>query len=892
MFAGKQYYSPNCTRDHVLLPMALADVPKNIFLPEIQFKPAQKNKPRVSYYDFSRVFVEDFQFPRWWTERWGWTAFIVRMPDFKGAGGIFYPLGERIRLQRKEGGWELSDVLLARLCALETEIITAVHRLAALTGSTIVYPPPPRAFGYQKWYKGVGNATTCVERSRKWFLVWMGLFSYLIAVAETKEQSLQAYPNLRIAAWTTHLRDNGFHQAWIDDILSSVVCSFDLRTPRAGIFINLRPGQSNQPSLDWYCEYGIPVWYELTKDSPALPDKFSPGLHSSLSAVFTTSGPQPHSPDARKSATDSPLSLSAGFPLVISESYTGTQSAPTASSPMSVDANSEWKAFFAARESQNASIIAKEDQLQRQRRLSRAKTPATKSAKVFEWLEDNNGVYRRQAVLGKYKLDTFEGYTKNQLRYDAVWNEWDCCVAFALHQSNLDDDDDSDFDMYASPHKASVIDINDQPHVVLEEKGSPSTKTRPNDSELPLDHNDNLEPVGPFNAGDTPNAPPDWMVPESLVRDELRRDYIRASDQEPVDVLNASDTHFATQDEISSEPLVQEPSSLWSARRPTVLHDEAAEWIPHSLPSIISAGSGSATPAEHFEEEILRRGYLRYGFAPRGTSESQKIPAFRDEREEKNLMQVLGFCWYADHANAFKRETIAYFADFLDRLGKKATISNFDWDMGESHINSVALLPRFSTIRIMTVSPGNAKLYMFERDSRSSVRWNLAMTTAAQALMVCRLDMKWDILDVAQYLVWNGIPFRTLQRSDSIQRAPLIDSRPLHRHPVRPTGYEFTTDDYKSYRDRCDQILQTHRGRVALMMGGHLWRIAVNIVSLADTLRGPSGWYLDSSKMLVATDPLTGEEFIDDQFMESEIESLCGMNLYLTGRFAFSSVII
>lgn len=86
----------------------------------------------------------------------------------------------------------------------------AVHLLAALTHVNIIYPPPPRVFGDQKWHKSSQNATKCVERLRRWFLIWLGLFSYLVTVAETKEQSLQAYECLRIPAWTKHLHDNGF----------------------------------------------------------------------------------------------------------------------------------------------------------------------------------------------------------------------------------------------------------------------------------------------------------------------------------------------------------------------------------------------------------------------------------------------------------------------------------------------------------------------------------------------------------------------------------------------------------------------------------------------------------------------------------------------------------
>lgn len=871
----------------------------------MQFKPARNNELRVRYYDFSRVFVEDFQFPRWWTERWGWTAFIHRT-DFLGAHGLFYPLGERIVLQQKKLMWQLSDVLQGRLFTLEMEIITAVHRLAALTQSAIIYPPPPRAFGYRKAYKSSENARACAEHSRKWFLVWLGLFSYLIAVAETKECSLRVYPNLRIAMWTMHLLDNSFHPTWIDDILSSPVCLFDPHYHRAGVFIQFRRGQSNQPSADWYCKYGVPVWYELSKDSPIiaimlLPEMCAPpttvvGLNAIQTGMDAgesvnncyVGGPHHHTnsdsdhemrlEEALKDAGNHSSGLPANHSSISRGSHflsdLATESLQETIVDLPVDVDSEWKAFFGARDAQNASLIAKETQLQKQKRLSREKTPATTSAKVFEWTPDNLGIYRRQAVSGRYKLDTLEGYTKNQTRYDAIRNEWDCCVAFAPNDvSDDDDDDEMGFDMYTTPRKTSM---NANGTSLLQDRSDRPVESSPTEAVPPL-HNgvqpEDLECL--VNTCDALHA----------IRDESRSE-CHDDNLEPETPVNVDDPLYTLPNEILSESLVQNPDVLQSVWHPTPL-DDAADWIPAMLPMILDTSSSQARRDEILEEEILRTGYLMYGFAPQGAAEHQHVPALCDQKQKKALMQILGFRWHADHEKALETARISYFSDFLDRLGVKKSIPHLDWDLGEAHINSVALLSRFSTIRIVDVHPGDAKLYMFEGDNKSPVKWNLAMTTAAHAIMVCRLDQTWDIVHIARYLVWKGIPFNTLVRSNSVPRAPLVSTDHLPRHPLRPTGYQFTTDDYQSYRHRCDQILNMCRGHVALMMGGHLWRLATSIVSFDDALRGPSGWYTELSKMLIATDPRTGNEYIDDQFTEDEIESLCGMNLYLTGSKYF-----
>lgn len=200
--------------------------------------------------------------------------------------------------------------------------------------------------------------------------------------------------------------------------------------------------------------------------------------------------------------------------------------------------------------------------------------------------------------------------------------------------------------------------------------------------------------------------------------------------------IEMDDMLYTTQDEIRCEPLVQEPSKLQAMQCTMIFHEDAADWIPESLPAIAGTGSHSAATVDDLvEAEILQRAYLRYGFAPQGNL--QDIPPLQGNKEKRNLMQILGFCWYAEKANVLERQQIAHFLHFLIRLSKTESISHLDWDLGKSHTNRLPLLPRYSTIQIVTVSADSTKLYMFCQDNSSSVKWNLAMMTAAHALMVC-----------------------------------------------------------------------------------------------------------------------------------------------------------
>lgn len=138
-------------------------------------------------------------------------------------------------------------------------------------------------------------------------------------------------------------------QTWIDNILSLAVCSFNQSIPCASVLIKLKLGLSNQLSLDWYCQYAVPVWYELTKDLPPVSNKFTSRLRALRARSFQTQAHQiqalePTPNDLLSNQALNPPAI-ATVPYIISE--LGTNSIDTSPS-VPVDADSEWKAFFAS----------------------------------------------------------------------------------------------------------------------------------------------------------------------------------------------------------------------------------------------------------------------------------------------------------------------------------------------------------------------------------------------------------------------------------------------------------------------------------------------------------------------------------------------------------------
>ncbi|KAF8809169.1 hypothetical protein BYT27DRAFT_7095022, partial [Phlegmacium glaucopus] len=67
---------------------------------------------------------------------------------------------------------------------------------------------------------------------------------------------------------------------------------------------------------------------------------------------------------------------------------------------------------------------------EQQVRLARLRNPPKVSAKVFEWLVDDNGDLYWQAVPKKMHEDILNSYLAHQIYYDPIENEYDCCEEY------------------------------------------------------------------------------------------------------------------------------------------------------------------------------------------------------------------------------------------------------------------------------------------------------------------------------------------------------------------------------------------------------------------------------------------------------------------------------
>ena len=78
-------------------------------------------------------------------------------------------------------------------------------------------------------------------------------------------------------------------------------------------------------------------------------------------------------------------------------------------------------------------------------------------------------------------------------------------------------------------------------------------------------------------------------------------------------------------------------------------------------------------------------------------------------------------------------------------------------------INSVACKPEHhSKMALDFIQTKDVIIYMLDLGSKSVAPWKLAMRTALDALLVCRLDHNFNEYNIVEFLLTNGIPFHTL----------------------------------------------------------------------------------------------------------------------------------
>ena len=276
-----------------------------------------------------------------------------------------------------------------------------------------------------------------LRKGRDWFIVWMALLSYVIASAEDIYSSVKNSVVLAKPSWYNILLEH-FDAQWLDALYASTVCSFSPQTLRAGVFLELEVFDSYQPLPEFFCRSHVPVWYPWSNDLALRYEHLAPLPHQlQEGTTFLTKSPHP-STSTRMSSP----------PPFAGSSSTPRPSLPPCASSSTRPKHITWAEFILQRKQYYEERVKRETPQNKRIRLDRLRNPPKTSAKVFEWIEDDNGVLYRQPVSKKMREDVLGSFKASQIYYDPIDNEYDCCEEYDSGApggpSDADDDADDD----------------------------------------------------------------------------------------------------------------------------------------------------------------------------------------------------------------------------------------------------------------------------------------------------------------------------------------------------------------------------------------------------------------------------------------------------------------
>ena len=144
----------------------------------------------------------------------------------------------------------------------EEHIVKIAHVIQLHYGIPRSLPPKPSSFHFDCFQKShqVIKCMICVAWD--WFAIWMGFVAYLIAKSATLVPSGRPDNSSPALDWYNHLQNkHNFSKAWLDGLLVSTACSFDLGTPCAGIVFQWSEENRQHESIKWFYDHNIPLWF-------------------------------------------------------------------------------------------------------------------------------------------------------------------------------------------------------------------------------------------------------------------------------------------------------------------------------------------------------------------------------------------------------------------------------------------------------------------------------------------------------------------------------------------------------------------------------------------------------------------------------------------------------
>ncbi|TFK17176.1 hypothetical protein FA15DRAFT_711063 [Coprinopsis marcescibilis] len=459
---GHRFYSPNCKR--------VVKIPAAIKQDGSELSPFQQG-----------VRWENLRVPCRWSRAYGWTSFIPidRHFGFKPFDTVAYPPP----LEIEDGLYYHNRHTVDSW----TQLDAAVHKMASILFAKYdppaVFPYSIRGWKFQDKFKSRAKGRALSFAARDWFLVWAGLLSFMIAHAEEKCNEFQRFTKeynrddpstmSSIKEWQEVLNPDSFPNNSVlkdlaDSLPSSPICSFSLSTCRCGIFLDLERKEDYQPSVTWFMDRGVPVWFPWNSDTPHILQK--------LNMAYLVPPPEVLQQQSQNIAIRPPIMVPAALLHPLPHRSEQDLSNPHRRRHL------ERQEAAAKRRVQIAEIISKADASAEKARsrfsekdrvtaLNRAKHPPRTSAPVHVYEPDNDdeSKLKLNVALAAEREDVLGDFSTNQSRYFPELNRWICCADLAPNEAGPNDlDEDDDFEgcvVVYEPEGSGPVAVN--PHQVF-----------------------------------------------------------------------------------------------------------------------------------------------------------------------------------------------------------------------------------------------------------------------------------------------------------------------------------------------------------------------------------------------------------------------------------------
>ena len=351
---------------------------------------------------------QDLRTPQWFSRRTGWLGFLPTKVNFRRfpldrlRSGRIERYGEDYRLVREQAQyWDNLDTWLSRMAR------PFVSRQWNQPARQVLVPPKPSISGYLGTHRTLGALHTACASAQSFFVLWLGYFAFQLSMGDKAGYSDP------IAQWW-RAECVGVPEIILDAVMSQA--AWDGSIPRVGLIHQIFDFQ-DEPTIFWYIDQSIPVWYPWGPFQEHLcsikpwGNKYRPPKHILDAAANSTPGilppPLPSSNSCRREMPE------------------------------------YWLTFKARRDERWAQKV--ETPLEKQARESREKQPPTSGkVKVYHWVENDDGQRVRTLLTHREKGDAFDIY-RYQIFYDSRYNEWDCSTDFGDCNDDFDDPDPEDF---------------------------------------------------------------------------------------------------------------------------------------------------------------------------------------------------------------------------------------------------------------------------------------------------------------------------------------------------------------------------------------------------------------------------------------------------------------